>query len=79
MLRDRIVLNAAGQKRGREGHQQVAAIPGRPKLGHRRQSWNRLNDRCTTGLLEKRSRILLSAFGAGLTWGAGIIEWEGTA
>jgi len=30
-------------------------------------------------LLRKGSRVLLSAFGAGLTWGAGIIEWEGTA
>ncbi|MFL5907038.1 MAG: beta-ketoacyl-ACP synthase III [Solirubrobacterales bacterium] len=31
------------------------------------------------GLLRKGSRILLSAFGAGLTWGAGIVEWEGIA
>ena len=31
------------------------------------------------GLLHKGSRVLLSAFGAGLTWGAGILEWEGTA
>jgi 3-oxoacyl-[acyl-carrier-protein] synthase-3 len=31
------------------------------------------------GLLRKGSRVLLSAFGAGLTWGAGIIEWEGAA
>jgi 3-oxoacyl-[acyl-carrier-protein] synthase-3 len=33
----------------------------------------------STGLLERGSRVLLSAFGAGLTWGAGIIEWDGTA
>jgi 3-oxoacyl-[acyl-carrier-protein] synthase III len=31
------------------------------------------------GMLRKGSRVLLSAFGAGLTWGAGIIEWEGAA
>jgi 3-oxoacyl-[acyl-carrier-protein] synthase-3 len=31
------------------------------------------------GLLRKGSRVLLSAFGAGLTWGAGIVEWEGAA
>jgi 3-oxoacyl-[acyl-carrier-protein] synthase-3 len=31
------------------------------------------------GRLREGSRILLSAFGAGLTWGAGILEWEGTA
>jgi 3-oxoacyl-[acyl-carrier-protein] synthase III len=31
------------------------------------------------GMLTKGSRVLLSAFGAGLTWGAGIVEWEGTA
>ena len=27
------------------------------------------------GLLVADSRVLLAAFGAGLTWGAGIIEW----
>jgi 3-oxoacyl-[acyl-carrier-protein] synthase III len=31
------------------------------------------------GMLREGSRVLLSAFGAGLTWGAGIVEWEGTA
>jgi 3-oxoacyl-[acyl-carrier-protein] synthase-3 len=31
------------------------------------------------GALRPGSRVLLSAFGAGLTWGAGIIEWEGAA
>jgi 3-oxoacyl-[acyl-carrier-protein] synthase-3 len=31
------------------------------------------------GLLRDGSRVLLSAFGAGLTWGAGIVEWEGRA
>jgi 3-oxoacyl-[acyl-carrier-protein] synthase-3 len=31
------------------------------------------------GLLRHGSRVLLSAFGAGLTWGAGIVEWEGSA
>jgi 3-oxoacyl-[acyl-carrier-protein] synthase III len=31
------------------------------------------------GMLRKGSRVLLSAFGAGLTWGAGIVEWEGAA
>ena len=32
-----------------------------------------------TGCFENGSRVLLSAFGAGLTWGAGIVEWEGAA
>jgi 3-oxoacyl-[acyl-carrier-protein] synthase-3 len=31
------------------------------------------------GKLHRGSRVLLSAFGAGLTWGAGILEWEGAA
>jgi 3-oxoacyl-[acyl-carrier-protein] synthase-3 len=31
------------------------------------------------GALRRGSRVLLSAFGAGLTWGAGILEWEGAA
>lgn len=31
------------------------------------------------GRLPAGSRVLISAFGAGLTWGAGIIEWEGAA
>ena len=38
-----------------------------------------LAEAASTGLLEKGSRVLLSAFGAGLTWGAGIVEWEGQA
>jgi 3-oxoacyl-[acyl-carrier-protein] synthase III len=38
-----------------------------------------LSEAASTGLLRNGSRVLLSAFGAGLTWGAGIIEWEGTA
>jgi 3-oxoacyl-[acyl-carrier-protein] synthase-3 len=31
------------------------------------------------GRLRPGSRVMLGAFGAGLTWGAGIIEWEGAA
>jgi 3-oxoacyl-[acyl-carrier-protein] synthase III len=31
------------------------------------------------GLLKPGSKVLLSAFGAGLTWGAGMIEWQGAA
>lgn len=38
-----------------------------------------LTEAVSTGLLRKGSRVLLSAFGAGLTWGAGIVEWEGSA
>jgi 3-oxoacyl-[acyl-carrier-protein] synthase-3 len=38
-----------------------------------------LSEAASTGLLRSGSLVLLSAFGAGLTWGAGIIEWEGTA
>ena len=30
------------------------------------------------GLLKPGARVLLSAFGAGFTWGAGVIEWGGT-
>ena len=30
------------------------------------------------GLLKPGSRVLLSAFGAGFTWGAGVIEWGGS-
>ena len=37
-----------------------------------------LAEAAETGLLRRGSRVLLSAFGAGLTWGAGIVEWEGT-
>ncbi|HEX3292940.1 MAG TPA: beta-ketoacyl-ACP synthase 3 [Solirubrobacterales bacterium] len=38
-----------------------------------------LSEAASAGLLQKGSRVLLSAFGAGLTWGAGIVEWEGAA
>jgi 3-oxoacyl-[acyl-carrier-protein] synthase-3 len=38
-----------------------------------------LSEAASSGLLQKGSRVLLSAFGAGLTWGAGIVEWEGAA
>lgn len=38
-----------------------------------------LSEAASSGLLRPGSRVLLSAFGAGLTWGAGIVEWEGTA
>ena len=38
-----------------------------------------LSQAAEQGMLRHGSRVLLSAFGAGLTWGAGIIEWEGTA
>jgi 3-oxoacyl-[acyl-carrier-protein] synthase III len=38
-----------------------------------------LSEAAAAGLLRKGSRVLLSAFGAGLTWGAGILEWEGSA
>jgi 3-oxoacyl-[acyl-carrier-protein] synthase III len=31
------------------------------------------------GRLLPGSRVMLGAFGAGLTWGAGVVEWEGTA
>jgi 3-oxoacyl-[acyl-carrier-protein] synthase-3 len=36
-----------------------------------------LSEAASSGLLRRGSRVLLSAFGAGLTWGAGIVEWEG--
>jgi 3-oxoacyl-[acyl-carrier-protein] synthase III len=38
-----------------------------------------LAEAASSGLLRPGTRVLLSAFGAGLTWGAGILEWEGTA
>jgi 3-oxoacyl-[acyl-carrier-protein] synthase III len=38
-----------------------------------------LAEAAATGLLHRGSRLLLSAFGAGLTWGAGVVEWEGAA
>jgi 3-oxoacyl-[acyl-carrier-protein] synthase III len=31
------------------------------------------------GRLRRGAKLLLSAFGAGFTWGAGIVEWEGSA
>ncbi len=31
------------------------------------------------GRLSRGARVLCSAFGSGLTWGAGILEWEGSA
>jgi 3-oxoacyl-[acyl-carrier-protein] synthase III len=38
-----------------------------------------LSEAAANGRLRPGSRLLLSAFGAGFTWGAGIVEWEGTA
>jgi 3-oxoacyl-[acyl-carrier-protein] synthase III len=38
-----------------------------------------LSDAAARGRLRSGTRILLGAFGAGLAWGAGIIEWEGRA
>ena len=38
-----------------------------------------LSEAASAGLLQNGSRVLLSAFGAGLTWGAGIVEWKGAA
>jgi 3-oxoacyl-[acyl-carrier-protein] synthase-3 len=38
-----------------------------------------LSDAVASGSLRRGSRVLLSAFGAGLTWGAVIINWEGAA
>lgn len=38
-----------------------------------------LAEAAAQGRLQRGSRVLLSAFGAGLTWGAGIVEWEGKA
>jgi 3-oxoacyl-[acyl-carrier-protein] synthase III len=38
-----------------------------------------LAEAASAGRLRRGSRVLLSAFGAGLTWGAGILEWEGSA
>jgi 3-oxoacyl-[acyl-carrier-protein] synthase III len=38
-----------------------------------------LAEAAAQGRLERGSRVLLSAFGAGLAWGAGIVEWEGAA
>jgi 3-oxoacyl-[acyl-carrier-protein] synthase-3 len=38
-----------------------------------------LTEAAAAGRLRPGSRLLLSAFGAGLAWGAGIVEWEGTA
>lgn len=38
-----------------------------------------LAEAAATGRLRPGSKLLLSAFGAGFTWGAGIVDWEGTA
>jgi 3-oxoacyl-[acyl-carrier-protein] synthase III len=38
-----------------------------------------LAEAAALGRLEPGSRVLVSAFGAGLAWGAGIVEWEGVA
>jgi 3-oxoacyl-[acyl-carrier-protein] synthase III len=38
-----------------------------------------LAEAAAQGRLTRGSRVLVSAFGAGLAWGAGIVEWEGAA
>jgi 3-oxoacyl-[acyl-carrier-protein] synthase III len=38
-----------------------------------------LSEAAAAGRLQPGSKLLLSAFGAGFTWGAGIVEWEGAA
>ncbi len=38
-----------------------------------------LSEAAAAGRLRPGSKLLLSAFGAGFTWGAGVVEWEGTA
>jgi 3-oxoacyl-[acyl-carrier-protein] synthase III len=38
-----------------------------------------LSEAAAAGRLRPGSKLLLSAFGAGFTWGAGIVDWEGTA
>ena len=38
-----------------------------------------LSSAAAEGRLRPGSRLLLSAFGAGFAWGAGIVEWEGAA
>jgi 3-oxoacyl-[acyl-carrier-protein] synthase III len=38
-----------------------------------------LSEAAATGRLKRGSKLLLCAFGAGFTWGAGIVDWEGTA
>jgi 3-oxoacyl-[acyl-carrier-protein] synthase III len=38
-----------------------------------------LSEAAAAGRLRPGSKLLLSAFGAGLTWGAGIVDWEGAA
>jgi 3-oxoacyl-[acyl-carrier-protein] synthase-3 len=38
-----------------------------------------LSEAGTDGRLRPGTRVLVAAFGAGLTWGAGILEWEGRA
>jgi 3-oxoacyl-[acyl-carrier-protein] synthase-3 len=38
-----------------------------------------LSEAASDARLEPGSRVLVAAFGAGLTWGAGILDWEGRA
>jgi 3-oxoacyl-[acyl-carrier-protein] synthase III len=38
-----------------------------------------LTEAAAKGRLRPGSKVLLSAFGAGFAWGAGVVEWEGTA
>ena len=38
-----------------------------------------LSEAAAAGRLQPGSKLLLSAFGAGFTWGAGIVDWEGAA
>ncbi|HEX5954924.1 MAG TPA: beta-ketoacyl-ACP synthase 3, partial [Solirubrobacterales bacterium] len=38
-----------------------------------------LSEAAADGTLRPGAKVLLCAFGAGLTWGAGIVEWEGAA
>ena len=38
-----------------------------------------LSEAAAEGRLRPGSKLLLCAFGAGFTWGAGIVDWEGTA
>jgi 3-oxoacyl-[acyl-carrier-protein] synthase-3 len=34
-----------------------------------------LNDACVDGTLTAGHRVLLTAFGAGLTWGSTVLQW----
>jgi 3-oxoacyl-[acyl-carrier-protein] synthase-3 len=38
-----------------------------------------LTEAAAKGRLQPGSKLLLSAFGAGFAWGAGVVEWEGAA